>query len=107
MSDQFPSIDISTKEWAIIENRLKKHVSNYEVWAFGSRAKCSAKPYSDLDLCLISHEPIPLSIVSALRDDFSESDLPWKVDIVDWSLLDEAFRQIITQDKVVLQTPRS
>ncbi len=40
---------------------------------------------------------------TALVDDFSESDLPWKVDIVDWATLSEAIRKIIERDKVVVQ----
>jgi type I restriction enzyme S subunit len=38
---------------------LQKHVPGYEVWAFGSRAKWTAKPYSDLDLVIISDRALP------------------------------------------------
>lgn len=43
--------------------------------------------------------------MSALAEDFSESDLPWKVDLVDWWSISEAFRAIIDRDKVLLWQP--
>jgi hypothetical protein len=44
-----------------------------------------------------------MRIGSALADDFANSDLPFKVDVVDWAATSESFRQIIEQDKVVVQ----
>ncbi|WIX24521.1 nucleotidyltransferase domain-containing protein [Xanthomonas arboricola pv. corylina] len=84
MSDT-PNIDIRPDHWQIVRDILHKHVPHYEVWAFGSRAKWLAKQYSDLDLAIITDQPLSLAVSAALADDFSESDLPWKVDIVDWA----------------------
>lgn len=98
-----PAIDIRPDHWAIVRDILQRHVPQYAVWAFGSRAKWTAKEFSDLDLAIITDKPLPLSISAALADDFSESDLPWKVDIVDWAATSEAFRKIIERDKVVVQ----
>jgi type I restriction enzyme S subunit len=36
-------------------------------------------------------------------DDFSESDLPWRVDVVDWACTSASFRRIIEQNRVVIQ----
>jgi type I restriction enzyme S subunit len=98
-----PHIDMHPDHWAIVRAILQRHIPQYEVWAFGSRAKWTAKKYSDLDLAVINNEPLPLSLSAALTDDFSESDLPWKVDVVDWATTSEAFRKIIEDDKVVVQ----
>lgn len=103
MSDPVPKIDIRPDHWQIVRDILQKHVPQHEVWAFGSRAKWTAKAYSDLDLAVITDKPIPLAVSAALSDDFSESDLPWKVDVVDWATTSETFRRIIERDKVVLQ----
>jgi len=99
-----PLIDIRPDHWEIVRDILQKHVPRYEVWAFGSRAKWTAKPYSDLDLAIITEAPLPSGESAALADDFSESDLPWKVDVVDWAVTTETFRQIIARDKVVVQS---
>jgi type I restriction enzyme S subunit len=76
-------------------------VPDREVWAFGSRANGTAKAYSDLDLAVITDTPLSLDVSGALREDFAESDLPWRVDIVDWATTSETFRKIIERDKVV------
>ncbi len=104
MTKTAPLIDIREDHWDIVQGILQKHVPQYEVLAFGSRAKWTAKQYSDLDLAIITDKPLSLDISASLSDDFSESDLPYKVDIVDWATTSESFRKIIEQDKVVVQT---
>ena len=99
-----PPIDIQPDHWRIVHDILKTHVPNYEVWAFGSRAKRTAKQYSDLDLAIISDHPLSLVTKAALTDDFSESDLPWKVDLVDWAATSDSFKRIIELEKIVVQT---
>jgi len=99
----FPPIDIRPDHWAIVHDILQRHVPQYEVWAFGSRAKGTARRYSDLDLAVITGTPLPWPVSAALADDFSESDLPWRVDIVDWATTSEAFRNIVEQQKVVIK----
>ncbi|MBU6993723.1 restriction endonuclease subunit S [Ferrovum myxofaciens] len=98
-----PLIDISPNDWAIIRNILQKNVPQWDVWAFGSRSKWTAKEYSDLDLAIITDKPLPLKVSASLSNDFSESDIPWKVDVVDWATTRESFRKIIERDKVVVQ----
>ena len=98
-------IDISCKHWAIVRDILLRHVPEYEVWAFGSRAKGTAKPYSDLDLAIITDQALSLTVSAALENEFTESDLPWKVDIVDWATTSASFRKIIEQQKVIVQYP--
>lgn len=98
-----PPIDLNPRDWEIVRNILARHVPQYEVWAFGSRAKGTAREYSDLDLAIITDHPLGLSMSAAISDDFVESDLPIKVDVVDWATTSEAFRRIIESDKVVVQ----
>jgi type I restriction enzyme S subunit len=102
-----PPIDIRPDQWAIVRDILQRHVPQYEVWAFGSRATWKAKEYSDLDLAVITDKPLSLAGSAALADDFSESDLPWKVDVVDWATTSESFRTIIERDKVVVQEAKA
>jgi type I restriction enzyme, S subunit len=101
---QLPHIDVSPEQWAIVHAILKRQVPQYAVWAFGSRATWKAKPFSDLDLAIITPQPLSLSTSAALTDDFADSDLPFKVDIVDWAATSAAFRKIIERDKVVLHS---
>jgi predicted nucleotidyltransferase len=78
-------------------------VPGCEVWAFGSRAQWKAKQYSDLDLAIISEEPMPIATMVELRESFDESDMTIKVDFVDWATTSESFRKIIQSNRVVIQ----
>lgn len=98
-----PPIELAPRDWNIVRNILARHVPQYEVWAFGSRTKGTAKEYSDLDLAIITDQPMGLTLHAAISDDFAESDLPIKVDVVDWATTSEAFRQIIEKQKIVVQ----
>lgn len=104
--DERPLIDVRPDLWDIVRGILQAHVPQYEVWAFGSRAKWQAKPHSDLDLAVITDQPLSLEVSAALSDAFAESDLPWRVDVVDWATTSEAFRRIIQRDRVVVQRLR-
>jgi type I restriction enzyme S subunit len=101
-----PPIGVRPDHWRIVRDVLRRHVPDHEVWAFGSRTGGRAKPYSDLDLAVIGDRPLPLAVSAALAEDFSESDLPWKVDIVDWATTGESFRKIIRDNRVVVQRAR-
>ena len=103
MSAEMPPIDIRPDHWRIVQRILQEHVSDLEVWAFGSRPKWSAKEFSDLDLAIITDEPLPLDTSAALSEAFSDSDLPWKVDVVDWASVGDELKKVITRDKVVLK----
>ncbi|MBF0155226.1 MAG: nucleotidyltransferase domain-containing protein [Magnetococcales bacterium] len=100
---EVPLIDIRPDHWEIVRAILKKHVSDREVWAFGSRAKWTAKQYSDLDLCILGDGPLELEQQASLEEDFSESDLPFKVDVVDWATTADGFRGIIGRERVMVQ----
>jgi predicted nucleotidyltransferase len=96
-------IDISPRDLEIVRRILRKHVPDCEVWAFGSRVKQTAKSYSDLDLAVITNTPLSLEVRAALTEDFSESDLPFRVDVIDWAGTEEVFRQVVEKDKIVVQ----
>jgi predicted nucleotidyltransferase len=95
-------LDIEADHLEMVLAILKKHLPDREVWVFGSRAKGKAKRYSDIDLCVIGDAPLSLTELAGLSDDFSESDLPYKVDVVDWATTSDSFREIIKRDKKVL-----
>ena len=105
MRETAPPVDLRLDHWAIVRSVLRQHVPNREVLAFGSRATWTAKNYSDLDLAILGDEQLPLDVSSALAEAFSESDLPFKVDLVDWSRIEDTFRNIIRRDGVTLQIP--
>lgn len=98
---------LQDKELDLIQQILGDIVPQCEVWAFGSRVNGNPKPFSDLDLALIGSQAIPLGTRANLAEAFSESDLPWKVDLVDWHSISPEFQKIIQTNYEIIQTPAS
>ncbi len=96
-------IDISPADEMIVNAILKKHVAKCEVRAFGSRHKWTAKSYSDLDLAIVGTAKLDKSVIYALQEAFEESELSFRVDVLDWYAISDEFRQIIEQGYTVIQ----
>ena len=69
-----------------------------QVYAFGSRIKGTARKNSDLDLVIKSEEPLKLEEFYDIKDAFSESDIPYRVDLSDWSLLSANFKKAVENE---------
>jgi predicted nucleotidyltransferase len=98
-------IQIADADWQLVQHILQDKLPEMEVWAFGSRARRNAKTYSDLDLALISDEPISLERMADIASAFEESDLSVRVDLADWARCSPNFRAIIATYKVIVQLP--
>jgi len=98
-----PPVQLSASDWQEVQRILSQELPYAEVWAFGSRARRSAKPYSDLDLVIVQERPLSLETLAKLHHAFDASDLTIRVDLVDWASISESFRNIIAQDKALLQ----
>lgn len=95
MHDQ---INKSVKKFVIdtIHHYLPKAV----IFAFGSRIRGTALKYSDLDLAVLDEKPIDLLTLSTVREVFSNSNLPMRIDIVDLNTVSEEFKKIIETTSV-------
>ena len=51
-------------ELDLIQGILGNIVPQCEVWAFGSRVGGPCKPYSDLDIAIVSAQPLPLQLLA-------------------------------------------
>jgi len=98
-----PLIDISPENWQIVREILQRYVPDREVWAFGSRAKWTAKEFSDLDLAIIGDTPLSIALTADMKEAFQESALPFKIDIVDWASITPSFRLVIQAAKIQIQ----
>jgi type I restriction enzyme S subunit len=98
-------ICVSEQELAIILDILKRYAPDCEARAFGSRYKWTSNDYSDLDLALTGKAKLGLSRLGRIRDAFEESDLPFRVDVLDWRCLTKEFQSIINSGYEVIYTP--
>ena len=95
------AIDITAEQRKTVLSLLEKHLPNTTAWVYGSRAKWTARPQSDLDMVVFA-TPEQSSRVFDLREAFEESNLPFRVDLFVWDDVPERFRKHIKQDYVVL-----
>src|SRR5687767_1028630 len=95
--------DVTAAQLAEIESILQSWVPEYTVVAFGSRVTGGARSYSDLDLAVVTEDPLPLQVMANLDDAFAESNLPMRVDISDWSRVTPAFRDVIGRQYSLIQ----
>lgn len=96
-------IDLLPKHLEIVRAILRDRVPQCDVWAFGSRVAHRARPFSDLDLAIISDHALSFTKLGDLQEAFSLSDLPIKVDVLDWASVTEGFREIIRSRYEVIQ----
>ena len=73
-----------------------------KTWVFGSRASGRARRYSDLDLAIDAGRPMTLDELARLTEAFRDSDLPYRVDLVDWHEIDDRWRQTIAAERIAL-----
>ena len=97
------TIDLNPHHLDTVRAILAAHVPDCEVMAFGSRAAWTARERSDLDLAVSCAERAPAGAIARLREAFEDSDLPIRVDILDWHAVADSFRETIAPDCVVIQ----
>ena len=91
-------LQIEGKHWEIIQNILGKYPHKF--YAYGSRVKGTAGKYSDLDLCF--QEKIPWNVLSHIQEELEESNLPFKVDLVNWEWMSSNFQELIKKDLILI-----
>lgn len=97
-------INITEHQLNLVQSILVEQLPHTPVWVFGSRIKGTAKPYSDLDLALLTDKPLSIRQLRQLEEAFSDSALPFKVDLIDWASCSESFKQIISSHYEILPT---
>ena len=95
--------NVSRKHLETIKRILAEYVGDCEVRTFGSRVTGTAKDHSDLDLAVVAGNKIKRRTKMLLREAFEESDLPFRVDVIDYNAVSDEFRAIIDAKYEILQ----
>ena len=95
--------NVSPEHLETIKRILAEYAGGCEVRAFGSRIMGTAKAHSDLDLAVIAASKIERRTKMLLREAFEESDLPFRVDIIDYNAVSNEFRANIDTKYEILQ----
>jgi len=79
---------LTERDMETIISILNKYTEIKNVHLFGSRAKGSYRYGSDVDLAIMDSE-LDTKKLARIKRDFEESSLPYNVDIVDFTRLDD------------------
>jgi len=98
-------LDLRPGHLALVCALLAEYLPAAEVLAFGSRVQGTGHEASDLDLVVRRPDAVleVTTTLSALREALVESNLPIRVDLLDWAALKPHFWREIERAYVVLQ----
>lgn len=88
----------------LVREILSKHLSSNtdRAYAFGSRTSGAHRAHSDLDIAIKSDRSLPRATIAKIAMDLEESNLPYSVDVVDWTHVDKEFARIANEGMVRL-----
>ena len=95
---------ISSADVHSISDILRKYIDprKQTAFIFGSAATRKMRRSSDIDIGIEGEKLSPQTYFS-IKDEFEESDIPYTVDIVQFSRVDDRFKQIAKKDIIPLQ----
>jgi len=102
-----PSLGLPPQDVSDLLELLNRYAPDAEIWAFGSRVNGKARPFSDLDVVIVQDKPLDAQTKAELHYALSESNLPVKVDVVEWAGTSASFRDIIVQNHIVLKPKKA
>lgn len=95
------TLNLRPKHLQMVRALLQQHLPLAEVWAYGSRVNGNGHEASDLDL--VVRQPTGLNMAE-IREACVESNLPIRVEIVDWARIPANFHNEIERSYVVVQS---
>jgi len=81
---------------------IRQYFPQAQIWAYGSRVNGDCHDASDLDLVARNPSALdqPLSDLFDFQEELVESNLPIRIDVVDWAQIPESFQQEIERGYV-------
>lgn len=98
-------ITVPVSHLGYLVEQLKLYIPDATVWAFGSRVKGSNRASSDLDLAILCDKPTAQKQLPKLNEVFIESDIPFKVQLLDFNRLPANIQENIKQKYVIFYHP--
>ena len=91
---------VDPKHRSFIIKKIRSLLPSAEIMVFGSRVRGDAKRYSDLDIALDDSGAISLQIMAQIEEGISQSDIPYKVDFLDFYKTDVDFQTLIRKNSI-------
>ena len=93
---------LDSKSLSQIREIIAEHLNlrEYQVFIFGSRASPQTWKFSDIDIGIEGKHKLPARLLAVLDEAFEESDLPYTVDVVDFSSVSDTFKRIAKKNVI-------
>jgi predicted nucleotidyltransferase len=98
-------ITVPAHHLSYLLEQLKLYIPDATVWAFGSRVKGSNRTSSDLDLAVLCDKQTAKKQLPKLNEVFIESEIPFKVQLLDFNRLPVNMQENIKKKYVILYRP--
>jgi len=85
---------------------VAKYLPDAKVYLFGSRAKGTAKPYSDFDIAIEWKEKIPLHTMAKIREELDKLPTLKSFDLIDLKRVSGNFIETVRKTGVILYDGR-
>jgi len=89
-------ISIKNNDLKSIKEIISKFFNSkdYKLVIFGSRARRTARKFSDYDIGVIGRRAVPLWKMALVEEELEDSDLPYRVEVVDFALVSDDFKKV-------------
>lgn len=80
----------------LIKDIVYKHLPShsYQVFLFGSRATKTNRKWSDADVGILGQQKVPFEKLAEIQSELSDSNIPYRIDIVDFKSVTPEFAKI-------------
>lgn len=83
-----------------------EEIKEYAVFVFGSRADGSAHQRSDIDIGVLGKQALPAIIKLSIEEKLEESNIPLRVEVIDFYNADQAFKNQAFKNRIVWNLPK-
>jgi predicted nucleotidyltransferase len=92
------------ESFKFIRNTIYKHLpkEEYEAFVYGSRADGTAQKWSDIDVGVQGRKQAPILLLENIREELEESNIPYKVEVVDFAKVSDKFKNFALREAVEL-----
>ena len=82
----------------IIINRLKGY--EIELFLFGSQTRGESSQPSDIDVGVLPKQPLPQNLLSEIREELEESNIPYPVELIYLSKVSHKFARNVKEEGI-------
>ena len=77
----------------LVKETVRRYLpEDYKVFIFGSRTDGTNHDWSDVDVGIMGPEKISFQTLARIKGDFTDSRLPYRVDVVDFAAVTDDFK---------------